>query len=399
MESFPDIQIQRWDTKKSIATIHIIDDSDDEDMEPSTSLILNDPDCKTTKFDPLANLRASLNSLRDATPSTNFQMLPPPKLINRSDSNCNDAIQSIPYIQSIEAKQREIIEVINLNDDDENHEIKIPNTCHFCGMENFNETQLLKHIKKCETLKILCPFTGCRRRFLWKCHLREHYRRKHSKERPFTCKSCSKKFFSRGNLRQHCLNVHGAFDYNDPDYKDPSIGITIEADTEVIEVIEPVMDAVTEGDDGVVAISLVDDDGDEEMLQQLDEMEMKIVRLLVAIKNGDYTQCIGKGKSGGNGRKKGRSAGKKWKCPFCPRSYTRRGNMNRHIEHVHGTAGHTFNCDFCAMEFGDHATWKRHQLAHLDQKEYSCDHCDFQTHWMHNLKRHVVSGHPEVACK
>ena len=387
LPTFPEIKIDGVDSKKSISTIHIIDESDDEIMEMS-------------KTDPLANLRASLHSFRtrSTTPNTNgnLTMMPPPTMLNFKKFNSNADTKPVSPGSPM---------------------IKIKGECHYCGIKIVNNTRLLDHIRRCQNMKIICPVDGCRRRFGWKCKLRDHHRIKHSGERPFHCKECGNDFLTRSHLRQHCNNVHQGFDYNDPDYKEKKYSIVDEYD-EDSECKEKVAVNTVNTDVTInkpipipsipippmPSLSPVDEDEDTEMLDA--ELEMKIIRLLLAIKNGNY----GKKQSGndmkrivrdtqkpwtiGRGGRRGKvDENRKWKCPFCERRYTKKGNMTRHIDHIHETSGEKHACEKCGVMFRQRSALKRHQLTHTKEKKYECGECSFATHWRQNLQRHMVSHH------
>ena len=368
--SFPDIEIQRADSKQSIATIHVIDDSDGETVER-----------EEPKPDPLANLRASLNSFRDASASPNnvhFEMQSPPKMIESKQTR----------------SKRTNEEPVGIQKKDE---------CHFCGVKILNTRRLLKHLGRCRSLTVQCPVGGCRRRFGWQCELKEHHRRKHSGERPFKCSECDGQFFSRGNLRQHRHRMHPRIDHKDPEHTEQRGEDEQDGDVLMVSVKKESTEIVAEDDD-------------DEMLD--DELEMEIVRLLVAIKNGDYRagplrkeEPLRIAELGQSQNRRGRgpeevnttasdqcvdpeATNKKWcRCPFCPRKYKRRGNLNRHIEQFHDDPGHKYECDLCGEEFDRHCDLSIHHQTHSAEKTHSCDRCSYSTHWSYNLNRHKMSHH------
>jgi uncharacterized Zn-finger protein len=52
-----------------------------------------------------------------------------------------------------------------------------------------------------------CMYPNCQSVFKKSCNLRDHFR-KHTGQRPFTCKFCDKTFTQSGNLGRHLKNVH-----------------------------------------------------------------------------------------------------------------------------------------------------------------------------------------------
>ena len=195
-------------------------------------------------------------------------------------------------------------------------------------------------------------------------------------------------------MKTHCHKVHHGFDHKD-------------GNDVYQEMMEKEKKVTVDTSIGATAPPLIPEDGDEEMLD--DELEMKIIRLLLAIKNGNYgqdpeeqmgndmekkdaEQLWAIGSAGGNAEK---DENGKWQCPHCDRKYTKKGNLRRHIFNFHDPSGVKHEC-VCGAKFSQCSALKRHQLTHKKKKAFACGECTFATHWFQNLKRHMASHHPTL---
>jgi len=82
---------------------------------------------------------------------------------------------------------------------------KKPNKCHYCLQTFILKCQLDMHLQSHSGARFTC--TLCAKEFIYKYALEYHFRRKHTKERPFKCHRCSSMFYIKKSLVNH-LRTH-----------------------------------------------------------------------------------------------------------------------------------------------------------------------------------------------
>ncbi|CAG9813695.1 unnamed protein product [Phaedon cochleariae] len=109
-------------------------------------------------------------------------------------------------------------------------------------------------------------------------------------------------------------------------------------------------------------------------------------------------------------------------CPACPKTFTRKFDMHKHIKSKHPTEASTvqpsirsqnlqvvekckvtrkdggayFACDICQQEFNDSSQFTRHRKAHFERNTHICKVCGKTFKCSAHLKRHVEHLHRGV---
>ena len=86
--------------------------------------------------------------------------------------------------------------------------------------------------------------------------------------------------------------------------------------------------------------------------------------------------------------------GKALKCDLCPRTFSCRGNLQRHMESIKGH-GTKHECNKCEKVFPSSDRLERHQKDYHPQQQVKCDECDknFASKW--SLKQHKKNMHED----
>ena len=58
-------------------------------------------------------------------------------------------------------------------------------------------------------------------------------------------------------------------------------------------------------------------------------------------------------------------------CEFCGKSFTRKNNLLRHSERLHGGIQFKYNCTICKRNFSKRESYNSHMSAHFENKHWS----------------------------
>ena len=84
----------------------------------------------------------------------------------------------------------------------------------------------------------------------------------------------------------------------------------------------------------------------------------------------------------------------KYECDQCDKTYSGRGELNRHKQSVHHGVKHS--CDQCDYRATHQFSLKRHIESKHEGVKYACDHCNYQAVRQDYLTVHVQSRHQGV---
>ena len=77
-------------------------------------------------------------------------------------------------------------------------------------------------------------------------------------------------------------------------------------------------------------------------------------------------------------------------CDECDKSFTQRGNLERHISNIH-TKEKPYVCNICHKNFSDGGSLTRHRRIHTGQMPYSCTTCPKKFTDQSNCIKHIQS--------
>ena len=85
----------------------------------------------------------------------------------------------------------------------------------------------------------------------------------------------------------------------------------------------------------------------------------------------------------------------RYQCPHCEKSYTRKHTLNDHIESKHNQNFEGHQCPHCEKTYSDPSNLTKHiKVKHNPEfKGYKCEHCDFVCNQKQNLSTHVQRIH------
>ena len=81
-----------------------------------------------------------------------------------------------------------------------------------------------------------------------------------------------------------------------------------------------------------------------------------------------------------------------FKCELCTKIFTRKDNLNVHINNVHECISQLHFCEVCNAKFKRKSDLKRHLMVH-SATFYMCKHCNKKFSFNYNLQRHIKSVH------
>ena len=90
--------------------------------------------------------------------------------------------------------------------------------------------------------------------------------------------------------------------------------------------------------------------------------------------------------------------GKRFMCPRCPCTYSRKGGLTEHMRHIHENAAR-YRCETCGKGFSIRSHYYEHLAAHTGVKQYVCPTCKKHFTRRNYLKVHVCRFHPDVVLK
>lgn len=79
-------------------------------------------------------------------------------------------------------------------------------------------------------------------------------------------------------------------------------------------------------------------------------------------------------------------------CDFCPRTFTYRKSLSKHIRNVHGQDNLPLACNLCSRTFADMALLNRHLIWHKGA-QHQCRECGISYSHSKHLQRHMKKVH------
>ena len=80
-----------------------------------------------------------------------------------------------------------------------------------------------------------------------------------------------------------------------------------------------------------------------------------------------------------------------YKCLFCPKILSNRGNMKRHMTLIHEEAiERPFICNICSKSFRQKHHLNDHALIHTGEKPFACDSCGKRFIQKRFLNNHIL---------
>ena len=85
----------------------------------------------------------------------------------------------------------------------------------------------------------------------------------------------------------------------------------------------------------------------------------------------------------------------RFECPICARTFTRRGGLTQHVQHIH-EKNSRYKCESCAKGFSIRSDYYDHMAAHSGVKRNVCIACKKRFTYTPALRAHVSRYHPEL---
>ncbi|XP_072140170.1 uncharacterized protein [Dermacentor andersoni] len=256
------------------------------------------------------------------------------------------------------------------------HTSERPFKCHFCPQSCFGKAHLKDHLRIHTGEKpFQCPL--CPLRFSQKGTLKRHMLI-HTGERPYQCPSCPRSFSQRSNLKSH-LRIHsGKRPYCCPRCPQTFVKscnlkrhLRLHICSELIAKLKSLDDmmepcgVLSDGNFGFHCAgskhSSCPTTIKDEKLQQ---------GHLHHYACNDYEA---ENPSHPTTRVTVHTGERSFKCHFCPKSFSQKGTLNRHLR-VH-TGERPFKCHLCPQRFSQKSILNDHLCVHSGERPYHCPSC------------------------
>ncbi|GAB0096618.1 zinc finger protein 732-like isoform X1 [Sergentomyia squamirostris] len=190
--------------------------------------------------------------------------------------------------------------------------------------------------------------TICSKKCLRKYLLEEHMWKHSSKERPFSCSECPKKFITYKKLKLHEM-IHL------PDEQ---------------KLIHPCPHC-------------------EKRFSKMPKMQAHVRAVHIKEKPFICEEC-GKTFATNDGLKEHRiihSDETPFQCSLCPKRFKNMPRLKQHLDSHNNT---TYECPHCGIKLNTKATLKMHMVVHSDVKKYKCHYCGNEYKRSKALKNHLI---------
>ena len=188
---------------------------------------------------------------------------------------------------------------------------------------------------------------------------------RHLKLKPFLCKHCSFSNVKKGNLYDHCENIHRIKGGSDEDM--------IEVDAEQFAKMEQLKEMLRNGQEY-----------DKSLTQDASPKRVVVDR--------------------GSPVRSAQRNVKRYKCIHCDFATSRRNGIYSHCEHKHGIKGSVkdvqllqpepkFVCTECSSSCVTFAGFLYHHMSHLNIKPFHCRFCTYTSNKKTNLTTHLERVH------